>query len=330
MAQRPTVTKTTQFGVETTEGTAVAANKILRAISFMPKYERGTSGYRPAGHKYETVHMTDLEYATGNYEGRLCYNSFIYILSSLIGVPTPVQIGATAARTWTFLPSTTVGHAGKSYTFEVGDAVKVDKYAGGRLASFHLVAGKTEFPVDGELFAKKPTFNQTQTATPTEVLPRPVLRSQVDMFVDPTTFGNIGTTKVTDVMQEEMSLGTSFHPLWAHNTSETSFRDTVEVAPPFEFSLITPHNSQSRTFLDNLSGEAIQYLRWQAQGAQIADNAGTPVYERIRIDIAGKFNKPEDVDEDDAFAMKYTFRPLHDASLGSSWRAEVINLLTAL
>jgi len=330
MAQRATVTKTTQLGVETTEGTAVAANKILRAISLMPKYEREESGFRPAGHKYETLQTVDKEWAKGNYDGRVCYNAIIYLLSSLIGVPTPVQIGATAARTWTFTPSTTQGHAGKSYTFEVGDNVKVDKYPGGRISSLHLVAPQAEITVEGELFTRKPSFNQTQTSTPTEIAARPVTRNHIDMFVDPTTFGNIGTTKVTDAMQEELSLGTAFHPLWAHNTSETSYRDTVEVAPPFDFSIITPHNSQSRTYLDNLSGAAIQYLRWQAVGAQIADDSGTPVYERIRIDIAGKFAKPEDVDEDDAFAMKYSFRPLHDASLGSAWKVEVINLLTAL
>jgi hypothetical protein len=330
MTQRSSVNQTTQIGVETVQGTAVAANKIIRAISWMPKLRRETTGFTPKGHRYPTINMVQKEHAEGSYDGIFCYNGLLYLLCSLVAAPTPAAIGAaTLAKKWTVAASTSGVEVGKSYTMEDGDSVAVDTYPAGIVTSLNADLTQDEAKVTGDIIAQKPTFNGTQTGSPTSIPGRPVLRGQLDFFLD-ATFGAIGTTKITDTMHETITISRKKHAIWAHNTARPSWSDIVDTKVDIAFSFVTPHNSQSRSYLTNLASSGMQYFRLQATGPQIDTDASTPVKESIKWDIAGQFDEPTPLDEDDAYCYKYTFRGMHDDTFGGCWKAELINLLTAL
>jgi len=329
---RSNVTITTQLGIEVTPGTSVAANRIIRALSFMPRLRRDRKPFRPRGKKFSTLVTTGKEWGEGGYDGKGCYNALIYLLSGLCPAVTPVQIGATAARKWTFQPnSSQEDSTRKTYTFEVGSSVAVDQFAFGQLASMNLNLTQDDVDVTGNLFTRKPVASQTQTASPTEVVARPIQRGQIDVFLD-TVYGSIGTTKVTESARESIALGDKYKPFWAHNTSSPSFRDVVEVAPPCTFSFLTPYNSQARAYIaSSMDADALHYMRIQAIGDQIASDAGTPVYESLKWDIAGKFVEPDETEEQDAFSKEFHFEAVDDpTNLGSAFKVEIINLLTAL
>lgn len=327
---RPNVTITTQLGVEVTPGTGVAANRIIRALNFMPRLRRDVKPFRPRGKKFSTLTTIGKEWGEGSYDGKGCYNALLYVLAGFLPIPTPTAVGASAAKRWTFQPSSSQEDSTrKTYTFEVGSNVAVDKFTFGQLASCQLNLTQDDVDVTGNLFARKPTYNQVQTASPTEIAARPIQRGQIDVFLD-TVFANIGTTKITEVAQEQISVGDKYKPFWAHNTASNSFRDVVEVAPPCQFSFLTPHNSQSRGYFDELAANALHYLRIQAIGDQISLDGVTPVFESLKWDIAGNFVEPEENDEQDAFAKRFVFEAIDDPTLGGAFKVEVVNLLTTL
>jgi len=330
MSERGIVNVTSQLGVETVLGTPVAANRILRSLSFMPTFERETSFFTPRGHRYPTAQLIQKEHGVGTYEGIMCYNSLLYVLCSVFAAPSPAAIGAaTLAKKWSGTASTSGNEAGKSYTFETGDATAVDKYPAGLLTTLTLGLDQSEAKVNGDLITRKPTFNASQTATPTSIVARPVMRSHLAFYLDP-TLGAIGTTKVA-AMRETVSIGTKKHAVWVHDPALSSWEDVVDVPVDFTWSFIMPHNSQSRSYLDSvIAGPGMQYFRVQATGAQIDTDTATPVYESIKLDIAGKFDKPKPTDEEDVYAYEYTFRAMHDDTMGAAFKWEIINLLTTL
>lgn len=327
---RPLVGITTQFGIESVAGTAVAANRFCQSLAFMPKKKRETKPFRPRGSKYPTVNVQHKKWGEGTYEGVWCYNGSVYVFSSLLPTVSAAAIGATAAWQRVFAPNVRQEESTrKTYTFEVGSSIAVDQYSYGQLCSLDSQLSQDDLPFSGNLMARYPTINQTQTASPTTILGIPVERDDITVTLD-TAFGSIGTTPLTQVAGESISLGDKWKPFWAHGGT-TTFDDYTEVAPDFTYSFITPHNSQSRALVASLDTEAISYLRIKMQGAQIATNVATPVYNLIQFDIAGNLEQADDDNEQDAFAQKFTFRALDDpGNLGSPFKVTCINLLATL
>ena len=327
---RSLVTITTQIGIEVTPGTPVPATRFVEAVSFMPKLRRETKPFRPRGSKYPTLNVPHKIWGEGSYESVGCYNGICYILSGLLPNPTPSQIGATAAYRRLYVPLSQQGDDARlTYTAEVGSNVKVDRYALMQLASLLFALTQDDVALSGNLFTQKPTFNLSQTVVSNRVQARPIQRGQINVYLD-TVFADIGTTQVTDVAEERFTLGDKWLPYWAHNTNFPSFKTVTELAPELTFGLKMQHNAQSRAYLDSLVDDEVHYLRIEAIGEQIADNAGTPVYESVVLDAAGKWTQPDDTEEQQTYAFDYNFQALDDEDLGGAFTVEVINLLSAL
>jgi len=334
---RPSVTIVSQFGVETTPGTSVAANRFVPTISWMPKLKIENKEFRAQGNKYNTTSVHHRKHADGTFEGVLDYNSIIYVLNGLVApVTVPAAVaGSTTAKKWAFRPLSRQLDNPKTYTFEVGDAIAVDKYAYGQLTSLTTAWGQDDVKISGGLIAQTMVPNQTQTGGATSIAERPVERGQVDVFVD-TTFGSIGTTQITDPFEEEFALGEKFKPKFVHNSSFQSFKEAIEVAPSLVFSFTEEHNAQGRSRLAGVinNGNQLQYLRIKCQGLDLSTAQDGSVRELIQWDIAGKFTQPEEIKDilsGGVYGYKYNFVSLDDPTgLGRPWQVDVINTLTAL
>lgn len=334
---RPSVTIVSQLGVETTPGTAVAANRFVPTISWMPKLKVENKEFRAQGNKYNTTSVQHKKSAGGTYEGVLDYNSVIYVLNGLtVPVTVPVAVaGSTTAKKWAYRPLSRQLDNPKTYSVEVGDAIAVDQYAYGQLTSLTTSWGQDDLKISGAMIARTMVPNQTQTASPTAIAERPVERGQVDVFVD-TAFGSIGTTQVTDPFEEEFALGEKFKPKFVHNSQFQSFKEAIEIAPSLVFSFIEEHNAQGRSRLAGLinNGTQMQYLRIKCQGIDLSTAQDNSVRELIQWDVAGKFTEPEEIKDvlnGGVYGYKYNFVALDDPTgMGRPWQVDVINTLTAL
>lgn len=325
MPERGAVNYVSQFGVETVNGTLVPANRFTPTLSWMLARETEIKKFRARGNKVDSTHVVHKRMAKGAVEGVLDYNSIPYVLSGLFNDPTAVQIAALTAYTREYIPGIrTADGTRKTYSVERGDATAAEKYAFVQPMNLNIESGQDEFTVKSDLMSRFPVDNSTLTATPTVVPERPVERNDVNLYIDG-TFAGLGTTLVTQALEESLSLGEKFKEFFVHNRTTPEFADIVEVPYEPTFSFSTIHNAQSRTLIAELLNNPYKFIRWQAIGASLGI-ATTERFETIQIDMCVKFDNPEIIDDEDGpLGYKYNCTMFEDTSLGSFMKITSIN-----
>lgn len=329
MAARASINQIVQIGVETTEGTAVAANRQLSTLGIDLNSVYETAPGAAAGYKVDTFNPVVRKQGEGTFQGPIDYNQIVYVLSGLVGSAAPVQIGATAGYTWTFTPTTSGADASrKSFTVEKGDADAAMKATGVVFTGLNLTLGNDGLNMNGDLICGYPTDGNTLTATPTAIAARPATRLEVDIYVD-TTFGAIGSTKLASAIHAEFNLAGKYSPFYVINTAFGSYKETVERRHSISASFETEHNAASRALYADINSASARkkYIRFKAVG----QNIGTAADETVQIDMVGEFSEATALgDNDGVFGYRYGFRLLHDATFGGAWKATVVNRLTGL
>lgn len=315
-----------QIGVETTPGVAVAANRLLPSLSLMPKPTFKTQKYRAQGARTTTV-VTQAEHmGEGELTGVLDYNSIIWLFNGIFPFAAGTQIGALQAYTRQWNAGVfTSDMARKTFTIEKGDAESADRYASAQIKSIGLEATQDQFNVKGSMFALYPELDIVLTAAPTKIPERPVQRDHINLYID-STYAAIGTTQVTQARRESLDIGEKFKPAWYHNRSIPSFTDIVET--PYEASLTwaTGHNAQSRAVHAGIKQNPKKYLRWEAIGNLLGTNGATPVYEKIWLDMAVRFEKATELEnDDDIYGYEYQCALNDDAAEGTHLIVTVVN-----
>lgn len=87
--ERAEVYEGVQWGVETTPGTVVPADKILYGLTFEFDHMTDIKPYRPAGRKFNTASQRGKEMTSGRIEGIQCYNDMIYLGNSWMNKTAP-------------------------------------------------------------------------------------------------------------------------------------------------------------------------------------------------------------------------------------------------
>lgn len=327
MPERSTVSQVVQIGVETTPGTAVAASKQLQSLSLSPSPSIDIREFRPQGKKYPTVQAAGKDWSEGDVEGAATYDEIVYPLASVLGTPVISTPGdAPTARQWVFNPSSTVEDTPKTYTIEVGSAVRAHRVAYGLFTELELEFNREEVNLGGSFIGTQLQDGIALTGSPTELPVVPILGSQVDVFMDATS-GALGTTKLTRLLGGTWNIGDRFNPFWVVDSSKASWAGHVETAPNATMETTVEADSQGMGMLADVRAGTTRFIRLQAQGAIIG---GATRY-LLQIDMAMKAQEPEiGEDEDGIYAAGYTWKVFHDPTWGKAITAKVINTLTAL
>lgn len=330
---RGAVNNVSQIGIEVTSGTAVNANKFTPTLAWKLMRDRGTKKFRARGSKVDSTHVLHKSMAKGTVDGVLDYNSFPYILENLIAADTPedVDSGGTVYQR-VYKPGVRAADStGKTYTVEQGDATACEDYAYTKVVSLDIESGQDDFTVKGGLISRYPADGQTLTSSPTVVPERPVERNDINLYID-TDFASIGTTLVTEALEESLSLSDKFKEFFVHNRTAGEFYDIVEIPYEPTFKFATVHNAQSRTLIAALTANPYRWIRWEAQGALLDTISSTPYYELIRIDMCVKFDTPETIDDEDGplgYRYNCTMMP-DDDGIGSYMEITSINGIASL
>lgn len=333
MSERDTISQVNQIGVETTPGTAVAANKRLTALSVGPAIQTDISKFRPAGYKFSTLAVPNKEWVEASLEGAPTYTEMIYPLASVLTNPTVAEIldGATptGAYRWQFSPSSTSPDSPKTFTVEQGSSVRAQRFAYGLIPELTIGIGRDELSLGGSMLGTRVEDGITLTAAPTEVALIPILPTEIDIYVDTTSAG-LGTTKLTRALSAELSLSNRYGPLWVLDSTKDSWVAHVELEPTAQLTLMLEADAQGMGLLTAMRAGATRFVRILATGDNIYDGVIDVDY-KFQADLAVKVEDVGDYsDQDGVYAIEWTFSLNHDSGWGKALFIELINEIAAL
>lgn len=329
MPERSSVNQVLQLGLETTPGTAVAANRQLTMMDIALGARVDMQSFRPMGFKYQTTKALNREWAEGPVSGGASYNEIVYALSSILAreVITQPPVG-TAKAVWTYSPSSTGPDTVATYTIQRGSSFRAHQITHGVFTGFTLEANRNGgVSVGGTVLGRALTDGITLTAAPTLLVPIPVVSDEWAIFADDTAAG-IGTTRLTRVKRVNFELTGRQIAHWFLDNSQTSFAAIVEGVPTAQIRMLVEADAVGMGYLTTMRNEATKFVRFKATGGAVPGGGGNF---SLQIDAAAKVNEPRDFsDEDGLYAIEWTMDITHDVGWAKALSAVVENSLTAL
>lgn len=326
MAERSTISQITQWGVETTPGTSVAAGKLLQSLDVGAAIQQTMQAFRGSGAKYPAVAAQGKEWMQAPVSGPLTYNDVVYLLSSVLASATPAQMGATPAYSWDFLPASRTEDAIKTFTVEQGSALRAHKFVYGLVDEFGFTVTRDEANLSARLTGRALQDSITLTPTPTAIPIVPVLPANFSAYLD-TTAAGLGTSKLLRVLGAEYAISNRFNPLWAVDAAQPSFVAHVETEPQAQVKLTVEADAAGMARLPLMRAGTTEFVRIEAVGPVIS-GANTYLF---RLDAAVKWTEVGELgDNDGVWGLQYTGTIVDDAVWGKSHSIRVQNTLTAL
>jgi hypothetical protein len=321
-----------QVGKETTPGTAVPGNKLLRSLSFNLSPKQEANAYRAHGFKLTTASQIHRIWSEGPIEGPLDFNEVVYILSTILGtavITTPAT--GTNSRQWLFSPKAQGDDASVTLTVEKGDSTAVSQITNVAATDINFNLANNDLTVGGTAIGRAP-ISGSLTGSPTPVGATQVIGSarQVDVFIADALGSSNATlyaSKLTDAIHESFGIAKKQGPRFVHNTTYPSFKDIIEMAPDLTANFTTEHNAQSRALYDSIINNPTKFLGFRVTGPIIE----TTIAYLFEIIFACNIRGAAEADEDGVYAYSYDATPIYDSTLGTAgFTVRVINTVTAL
>ncbi len=276
--ERSTINQTLQFGLETTPGTNVAANKSIQcfAITFGPMAE--VTEFSATGRKYPSIIIENSEWVEGTLSGSLDYNGIVYALAGVCGAPVIAAHGASAtAKDWTLIPPLTGSVQPQTYTIEQGEnnasgnAIYNHKVNYGLISEFSYKGDrKAGFTIGGKVLAQQLQRAITMTSSPTAVAIQPSAGKHFNVYLDPTSAA-LGTTQLLKVLDVDYAFTGLYGMFFPLNRANLGWQAHVDLNPGCTIKLLLEADAIGMTPLTSLQAGSTQFLRVQGVGA-IIDN----------------------------------------------------------
>ncbi len=329
MAERLGVTQVTQIGIESTEGTAVAANRALPSLSIVPSVKAENQFFGSNGYKVDTIMAAGREWSESKVEGLATYDELVYLLSSLLAYAAPAQVGATTAYTWTHSPGATTADTIKTLTVEHGDAVRAHKSAGNRLNELTIAVGKNDTKLSGKLVGEAISDGITLTASPTAIDQIPILSTDWSIYAD-ALWADLGTTQLLRAFNASLKIGPRFVPFFPIDRDQgTSFGGQVEQKTGLTLELEVEADAAGMGFVTAMRNSSKKFIRLEAVSDQNAGTA-TPYSASIDLSVAVKDIKEFKALDGGVYGYGLTLDAVYDSTSGKWIEAVVVNKRTAL
>lgn len=317
MGEKASIFQTVQIGIETTPGTPIAANKKLLATSLIPAVKVEGDTFRAMGNKYPSFAIINKEWSEAKVEGKLTYNEVLYLLSSLLSQPLPVQQGATTAYKWTFISNTNAEDAGKTFTVEQGDANSAWRAAGVKVSGLEFTFNRDETSVSGTAIGQQLETGITLTASPTSMMPKPVLPAHLKLYMADSQAGLDSAQALSRGFSLTWSLTDKNALVWPVGQSPV----LIESEPKLEAKLSLATDTVGLGLITTMRAGSTKWLRIKAEGNTIE----TPYKYTVQIDFPAQVVDVGDFsDEDGIYLMEYALSGVHDATWDKTFQVDVI------
>lgn len=316
MGEKATIFQTVQIGIETTSGTPVAANKKLLTTSLVPSVKTEADTFRAMGNKYPSFAVLNKEWSEASIEGKLTYNEILYLLSSLLSQPTPVQQGGTSAYKWTFTSNTSAEDAGKTFTVEQGDANTAWRAAGVKVSGLEFTFNRSEVTLSGSAIGQPLETGITLTASPTSMTPRQVLPAHLSFYMANTQAELDTAQKLTRGFSMSWSLTDKNALVWPVGQSPV----LIESEPKLEAKLKLATDMVGLGLIATMRTGATKWFRVKAEG----DTIGSTYKYTFQIDFPAQISEVSEFsNEDGLYLSEYTLAMIHDTTWNKAFQIDV-------
>jgi hypothetical protein len=323
MGEKSSIFQGIQVGIESTPGTPVAAGLKLLATSIVPRAKVEADTFRAAGNKYASFAVLNKEWSEAAIEGKLTYNEVLYLLSSMIKQPTPVQQGVTDAYKWTFESSTSAEDAGKTLTIEQGDANSAWRGAGLRVSGLELTFTRSEVTIGGSAIGEPLETGITMTATPTSLASRPVLPAHVKLYMADTQAGLGSASPISRGFGMTWNLTDKVGLAWPIGQDPI----TLETVPNSEAKLKLASDTVGLGLVATMRAGSTKWLRVKCEGETI----DAPYKYTFQIDFPAQVKDVSEFSDDGGiYMLEYSLAMIHDATWGKAFSIDVITDVSTL
>lgn len=327
MTERSTARERSQFGVETTPGTGVAANKRFTSIDVNPQPALSIQSVKAQGAKFATAAVPGKEFAKAPLTGIASYDELAYLLAGIVS-PTSAQVAATSAYTHTYSPDTYNADAKKTFTVETGQTSRAQKITYGMISDLMLEFSREGAKVDGAMIGQAIEDDITMTASPTDIGLVPIMPDQLDVFLDP-SYAAIGSSQLLRVPSIKWGLKGVSAPIWALNNAESSFVSDVEDDVVGTIDILMEADAAGMAELVAARDGDKRFIQIHAAG--VADSIESGQDYDLNIDVCGVITNVAGYEDDEGlYCVRYTLDIAHDETWGQAWEAIVKNKITAI
>ena len=347
MPERAAVNETIQLGLETTLGTAVPANRLMAMLEMVPDLELDPKAFAGQGRQQAAVALSNKDFVTGKYSSKgndgdaVSYIELLYIMSALMGRPTPTtHPTGTNVKDWLFDAPLTGDPANPvaTYTAQQGSAARAHQYAGTIFTGIQIKGTRDGVSMSGSYVAQKVTDGATLTASPTRLNLDPVLGADWTVYRDATN-GALGTTQLLRVFEWTYTYEGVWAVLWPGNkvASNNTWATIVRMYPKHELELKQEADAQGMAALTDARAGTTEFIRIDMQGRLFTAADGTlgagdsALSREIKMDMAAKVtDKIGLADGNDLLEATVKYTVVDDVTWQHAAQITVTNLITAL
>jgi hypothetical protein len=325
MVDRAHVNERAQWGVETTPGTAVPANRQVKSMSVTLGIEGENDVFRPDGHKWGSLVAPTMEWTSFRVEGRPTYTELCYALGGIAGAPVETAVGAGLKRVYTILD--TAPDDAVTLTIEKGSDVRAARVAYGLFNELGFTFNRRNgVAITGGGIAKLLEDGVTLTPDATALPLVPIIGKQLDVYID-AAVADLGTTKMLRAFAIEPAIGNKYGPVWPINSDMASFDGHVELVPTGTVRVRLEADAAGMAYLANYRSGDVFFLRVEGIGPEFeAGHANQFTYDTClgirRVTDYG-------ADEDGVTVLAYETEFVTDAA-GKAVEIAVTNGVAAL
>lgn len=327
-AERATINEVTQIGIESTEGTAVAANRKLPSISITPAIDANVNTFAAQGNKIDTIAALGFEATKWDIASDApTYDEIIYLLNCLLMHADPTQSGSTTAYTSTYAPLISGPDTVDTLTAESGSSVHAAKAAGLRVTDLELDWDRTKMTLKGSAYGRALSDGITLTSSPTAVAQVPMLPKDISIYADDTS-GGLGGTKLLRSTKGNLKIGNRFGGVKVNDKAQTSYAASVELKVTATLQLTLEADTAGLGFLSTMRTNARKFVRVDILSDLMA---GASIPYEFMLDMACNVTNLEKFSDDQGiYCVPVDFALMGDSGWGKWLNLAVTNTVAAL
>jgi len=321
-----------QLGVESAKGTAVAATALWRGQGVIEDqtevmFPEEDIGYLSGiDRSYIPRNMAAITFE----QTPATFEQLGYILDAGVKTVSGVQDGAGTDYVYTYTFPTTAVNSIKTYTIEGGDDQQAEEMEYAFVKSFTLAGAAGEaWTVTADWLGR-----QVSTTSFTGSISVPtveeILFQKGKLYID-AIGGTIGSTqKSNTLLKAELAVTTGWQEYFTAD-GNLYFTAHKSTKPEVVLTLTFEHDGTSVAEKANWLAETARLIRILVEGSTVATPGTTYSNKTLIIDLAGKWERFEKLDEQDGNdIVAGRFRSAYDPTSASFAEIAIVNELSAL